>query len=422
MTSLEEKAAGAVAWGLGDFTLAIEKFSAALDAEKAGDNDTTFLKTVYSNRSAAYMKTNNKNAALLDADKCVELDSNWPKGYIRRGDALFSMAKYTEAYNAYNSAHRLDTSDTGVKNKCNLAEKAIRDAATSTGTSTSTSTGSSTSRPSSKLTSAQAYLRLFVLINACVYFCCSFIAPSVGRFCYRNFVIASIVDYLLAVYSAHGLPKFSMEFAQRLMLDPSSMYLFLSLLLLMQRPSVLSMAPLVITAFVHTAHYFHSMVERKSPDTVQKASSLLDKYLPPLFRLTAAAWSALSPAAKWKLFDSELMSMACYCEVLQGLACLVQLLFPSRNLLTTMMWWQYLQMRVMMEQGRGADISTGGVRAAFVWVDGRISSLLAHAYCPSVLAKGYDMVRTFLVNKAKLPEPGEPAPSMSSMIPKCTIM
>jgi stress-induced-phosphoprotein 1 len=85
MTSLEEKVAGAEAWGLGNFPLAIKKFTAALDKEKAGDKDAYFLKTIYSNRSAAYMKVNNKAAALLDADQCVEIDSNWPKGYIRKG-------------------------------------------------------------------------------------------------------------------------------------------------------------------------------------------------------------------------------------------------------------------------------------------------------------------------------------------------
>ena len=97
MTSLEEKAAGAVAWGLGDYPLAIEKFTAALDAEKAGANDKTLTLTLYSNRSAAYMKVQNKSAALLDADKCISLDSNWPKGFIRKGDALFSMVRQSSS-------------------------------------------------------------------------------------------------------------------------------------------------------------------------------------------------------------------------------------------------------------------------------------------------------------------------------------
>jgi hypothetical protein len=55
-------------------------------------------------------------------------------------------------------------------------------------------------------------------------------------------------------------------------------------------------------------------------------------------------------------------------------------------------------------------------------VDGQISGLLGHRFCPQRLVQGYGYVKTFLANKVKLPAPGEEAPSMSSMIPKCTIM
>ena len=41
--------------------------------------------------------------ALDDANKCLELDSNWIKGITRKGDALFSLKKFTDAHNAYNS-------------------------------------------------------------------------------------------------------------------------------------------------------------------------------------------------------------------------------------------------------------------------------------------------------------------------------
>ena len=89
MSSLEEKSAGATAWGAGDYSLAIEKFTSAIDIEIKNTNDKNFLKTVYSNRSAAYMKMNNKNAALLDAEKCIEIDSNWSKGFIRKGNITY---------------------------------------------------------------------------------------------------------------------------------------------------------------------------------------------------------------------------------------------------------------------------------------------------------------------------------------------
>lgn len=339
------------------------------------------------------------------------------------------QAKYTEAYNAYNSAHRLDSSDSGVKNKCNLAEKAIRESANPSSSSSSSPASSATaSRPASYLTSAQAYLRLFVLVNAVGYLCSVLLAPAMARFCYRNFVFASIADYLLAVHSAHGLPKLNMEYAQRLMLDPSSMYLFLSLLLLMQPPSVLSMAPIFLTALVHSTHYMHGVVQQKSPDTVAKAGELVGKYLPSLMKQSPEAWAGMTASAKWRVFDQQVVATACLCEVLQGLALLLQLVLPSRNFLAAMMWWQYLQMRYMMDQQQqqqqgGAAGVGGGIKKAFAGVDSRLSGMLAHRFCPRGLGLGYGYLRTFLANKVKLPEPGEPAPSMSNMIPKsCTIM
>ena len=175
------------------------------------------------------------------------------------------------------------------------------------------------------------------------------------------------------------------------------------------------MAPLFLTALAHSTHYMHGVVQRKSPDTADKAGMVMSKYLPGLLQQSPEAWAGLAVSAKWQVFDKQLMAAACLCEVLQGLALLLQLVLPSRNFLATMMWWQFLQMRYMMEQQQQHP---GGIQTAFTGVDAQLSGLLAHRYCPRNLAVGYGYVKSFLVNKVKLPEPGEPAPSLS----KCTIM
>lgn len=41
---------------------------------------------LYSNRSAAYLKSDSKSKALWDAQKCVELQPEWAKGYSRLGE------------------------------------------------------------------------------------------------------------------------------------------------------------------------------------------------------------------------------------------------------------------------------------------------------------------------------------------------
>ena len=145
MTSLDEKEKGAAAWTANNYPLAITHFTKAI--EIGGEKD--FLKVsesmlacslskiltialrlnfkvIYSNRSVANLKLNKFKEAIDDASKCVELDSNWAKGYTRKGDALYSSCKYTDSFNAYNSAKRLSPTDQSLLDKCELAMKAIR--------------------------------------------------------------------------------------------------------------------------------------------------------------------------------------------------------------------------------------------------------------------------------------------------------
>ena len=42
---------------------------------------------------------------------------------------------------------------------------------------------------------------------------------------------------------------------------------------------------------------------------------------------------------------AQIVEICSVFEVTQGLVLVFQLLFPTRNFIFTMMWWQYLQMR-----------------------------------------------------------------------------
>eukprot|EP01062_Namystynia_karyoxenos_P019408 TRINITY_DN17313_c0_g1_i1.p1 TRINITY_DN17313_c0_g1~~TRINITY_DN17313_c0_g1_i1.p1 ORF type:complete len:447 (+),score=140.44 TRINITY_DN17313_c0_g1_i1:97-1341(+) len=55
---------------------------------------------VYANRSAARCKLFDFEGALSDADRCVALAPEWPKGHGRRADALFGLGRYEEAAGA----------------------------------------------------------------------------------------------------------------------------------------------------------------------------------------------------------------------------------------------------------------------------------------------------------------------------------
>lgn len=72
---------------------------------------------LYSNRSAAFAALKNGKDALADADKVLELKSDWPKGYLRRGVAFESLYKYPEAQAAYAAGLQLDADDAALKKR-----------------------------------------------------------------------------------------------------------------------------------------------------------------------------------------------------------------------------------------------------------------------------------------------------------------
>ena len=70
-----------------EFDKAIECYTQAI---KLSPDEHTF----YSNRSAAYLSKGDAQNALYDAIKCIDVKSDWPKGYARKGAALHSLKQY----------------------------------------------------------------------------------------------------------------------------------------------------------------------------------------------------------------------------------------------------------------------------------------------------------------------------------------
>ena len=121
----------------------------------------------------------------------------------------------------------------------------------------------------------------------------------------------------------------------------------------------------------------------------------------------------------------ELAKNAAMCEVMQGVFLIVELLLPTRNLMFTFIWWQYLQMRYMGDRD-------GLIKIAFSSLDLKISNLISHRLCPKVLGRGYDFLKKFLAEKVKPPQRSNSqnassgVPSISSMFKKmkskCSVM
>lgn len=102
--SLAEKAKGNEYFQKGDYPSAIKHYTEAI---KRNPEDAK----IYSNRAACYQKLAEFKMACDDADQCIQRDSKFVKGFIRKGLALLAMKKSTEAADAFSSALELDANN-----------------------------------------------------------------------------------------------------------------------------------------------------------------------------------------------------------------------------------------------------------------------------------------------------------------------
>ncbi|XP_055917959.1 stress-induced-phosphoprotein 1 [Eupeodes corollae] len=83
------------------FDEAIEAYTEAINLD--GNNH-----VLYSNRSAAYAKAGKFELALADAEKTIEINPTWPKGYSRKGSAHAGLNNFPEAFEAYSEGLKHD--------------------------------------------------------------------------------------------------------------------------------------------------------------------------------------------------------------------------------------------------------------------------------------------------------------------------
>lgn len=95
----------------GNFDKAVEEYSKAIGLD--GNNH-----VYYSNRSNAYVQLKRYEEALADANKAVQLDPKWPRGYGRKGVALFFLGRYAEARDAYEEGLKVEPGNESFKQEC----------------------------------------------------------------------------------------------------------------------------------------------------------------------------------------------------------------------------------------------------------------------------------------------------------------
>jgi stress-induced-phosphoprotein 1 len=80
---------------------------------------------LYSNRSAAYASLSQFDASLADANKTIDIKSDWAKGYSRKGAALFGQGKLEEAKSAYEEGLRIEPTNAQLKQGLSQVEESL---------------------------------------------------------------------------------------------------------------------------------------------------------------------------------------------------------------------------------------------------------------------------------------------------------
>ena len=87
-----------------DYPTAIKHYTAAIE-ENSNDH------TLYGNRAASYHNMGSYANAEGDADKCIELKSDWSKGFQRKAMAQQARGDLENAVTNYEKAVELDASN-----------------------------------------------------------------------------------------------------------------------------------------------------------------------------------------------------------------------------------------------------------------------------------------------------------------------
>lgn len=102
----------------GDYKSAIEGYTAALSLDPE-------FAVCLSNRSAAYLKNNEKSKALHDAQECVRLGTMKSKGHSRLAAALQSLGRHEQALINWKKVVKEDPNNGAAKNGVEVCQKEL---------------------------------------------------------------------------------------------------------------------------------------------------------------------------------------------------------------------------------------------------------------------------------------------------------
>ncbi|DAZ97763.1 TPA: hypothetical protein N0F65_009043 [Lagenidium giganteum] len=440
MAAEQAKDRGNKAFAAGNHADAISSFSEAIalheKATAAGDAPAGALHVYYSNRSAAYLKLHDGRNALLDAEKCVALKADWAKGHSRKGAALYALGRYADAFRAYKDGLALDPTNNALAEGLRLVEQRMTapPGASSSSSSSAVPPPASASRASTSSSSSAAtkslrqfalgdkqssfqlfqfVLRVLMVLNFGLYWLPLVIPAPVA---FGNFFKLALINNLSFLAFTHGLPRFKAEYAQRLVMDPTTQSVFFCLIFWVSAPFSLALVPVLLLDLVHLSAYLSSLVQVlglwHSPVVAALAGRAASAAA---LVLSDPGFPALPTQSKWAKLYHRMPQVAANVEVAIGLALVLELLTPARNFLLTMLFWQLLRVRYMISPQ---------LQEAFRVLNVSILRLTTHPRCPHIVGTLYAKVQAVAAKMTDMSQYQAAANGASggAARPRCSVM
>lgn len=106
-----------------DIDQAVLEYTKAIEIGKKDSYPDLYI--VYCNRATCYYKQDKFQEALDSADKCLELNPNYMKGYTIRGDSLKKLERHEESRVSYLKALQLDRTNDNLKAAIQAEDKTL---------------------------------------------------------------------------------------------------------------------------------------------------------------------------------------------------------------------------------------------------------------------------------------------------------
>lgn len=329
-----------------DYEKAIQHYSKAISL--GHDN----IHAIYSNRSAAKCKLNNFEAALIDAQKCVELEPTYSKGFSRLGSAYHGLQQFKEATEAYTNGLKLAPDNQFMKTELEVVKRAEE--------------ASKKPKPSTTGAATKFYSNFLVVL-------CTFVAmvPFVPRpiymGAYKLGISVALSTYLQQLIATYG-------FGLQLVKDPrvrkndNTHYLYLCVLLLVWPPLPFALVPIAACAFHACLGRIRTMLAACPASMRSMLESKFEQLDTPQGQVIIPHFAAVS-------------------ELMVGIMLIVSLAGGLKNVIMLLLYWQFLSWRYVNSQWS---------KHAFWAMREKLDGVFNHRFCPSPFRMLYDRVKQFM--------------------------